>query len=150
MPSTPGRRASAVKQPCESCKEKHVKCDDGRPRCGRCQAKSLQCVRKTRPTSFRPGSSARYDARFTGNEHWVSGSTVQCKFGIYTNSCVGVRRLTRGAMYFNANIWVNAILIISNPSLVHANYEFSQSSSNNQEKSLRVRQPLRQMSLCRV
>ncbi|KAM0668833.1 hypothetical protein ACQRIU_002395 [Beauveria bassiana] len=63
----------AIKYPCAQCKEKHVKCDEERPRCGRCQKKDLPCSRPTKKTIFRHGAAARFDK----DQKWVNSSARQ-------------------------------------------------------------------------
>ncbi|KAL3426594.1 ArcA-like protein [Phlyctema vagabunda] len=65
-----------TKDPCSSCKAKHVKCitDDDRSECRRCVTKAIQCCRPARKAFFRPGSSARYDTQFSDQQNWVSSN----------------------------------------------------------------------------
>ncbi|WAO93344.1 Hypothetical protein NCS54_01088800 [Fusarium falciforme] len=58
-----------AKRPCLQCKEKHVKCDEAKPRCNRCQAKNLPCARPAKKTVFRNASMAPFNT----NQTWVSG-----------------------------------------------------------------------------
>ncbi|UZP40240.1 hypothetical protein NXS19_008056 [Fusarium pseudograminearum] len=56
-----------VKRPCLQCKEKHVKCDEGQPRCHRCIVKNLPCARPAKKTVFRNSSSGPLT-----NQTWVN------------------------------------------------------------------------------
>ncbi|KAL6803629.1 hypothetical protein J3E68DRAFT_391076 [Trichoderma sp. SZMC 28012] len=64
----------AVKHPCVQCKEKHVKCDEERPKCRRCQLKLLPCTRPTKKTVFRHGSAAS----FSKEQKWVNSEVKHC------------------------------------------------------------------------
>ncbi|UNI15552.1 hypothetical protein JDV02_002076 [Purpureocillium takamizusanense] len=66
----------AVKQPCLQCKEKHVKCDEDRPRCRRCQSKQLPCTRPTKQTVFKHGSVAS----FSKDQKWVNSAARHFRF----------------------------------------------------------------------
>ncbi|KAL4908483.1 hypothetical protein BDW74DRAFT_175166 [Aspergillus multicolor] len=44
------------KLPCLKCRERHIKCDKQKPKCGRCQSRNLQCVPVERKAVFRRGS----------------------------------------------------------------------------------------------
>ncbi|KAJ4159214.1 uncharacterized protein LMH87_008122 [Akanthomyces muscarius] len=63
----------AIKYPCVQCKEKHVKCDEEKPKCKRCQQKDLPCSRPTKKTIFRHGATARFDK----DQKWVNSSARQ-------------------------------------------------------------------------
>ncbi|KAJ4024773.1 hypothetical protein NW753_013987 [Fusarium oxysporum] len=56
-----------VKRPCLQCKEKHVKCDEGQPRCHRCIIKNLPCARPAKKTVFRNSSTGPLT-----NQTWVN------------------------------------------------------------------------------
>ncbi|KAI1052589.1 hypothetical protein LB507_009840 [Fusarium sp. FIESC RH6] len=70
-----------VKRPCLQCKEKHVKCDEGQPRCQRCIVKNLPCARPAKQTIFRNSSTGPLT-----NQTWVNsevrdfGSSPQSQF----------------------------------------------------------------------
>ncbi|KAL5093567.1 hypothetical protein Trisim1_010296 [Trichoderma cf. simile WF8] len=66
----------AVKHPCVQCKEKHVKCDEERPKCRRCQLKLLPCTRPTKKTVFRHGSAAS----FSKEQKWVNSEVKHFRF----------------------------------------------------------------------
>ncbi|OBS25995.1 hypothetical protein FPOA_06525 [Fusarium poae] len=57
----------AVKRPCLQCKDKHVKCDEGQPRCHRCIIKNLPCARPAKKTVFRNASTGPLT-----NQTWVN------------------------------------------------------------------------------
>ncbi|XWX00422.1 hypothetical protein V2A60_008442 [Cordyceps javanica] len=63
----------AIKYPCAECKEKHLKCDEERPRCKRCQLKYLPCSRPSKKTIFRYGAAARFEK----DQKWVNSSAWQ-------------------------------------------------------------------------
>ncbi|PHH89504.1 hypothetical protein CDD83_5947 [Cordyceps sp. RAO-2017] len=66
----------AVKYPCLQCKEKHVKCDEERPKCRRCQSKHLPCSRPARKTVFKHGSVAS----FSKDQKWVNSEPKHFRF----------------------------------------------------------------------
>ncbi|KAH7186105.1 uncharacterized protein B0J16DRAFT_343216 [Fusarium flagelliforme] len=65
-----------LRKPCSECKSKHLKCDPTADRCKRCESKGLECVR-TSARAFRHGSSAKYDAQFSGTQNWVNSSAKE-------------------------------------------------------------------------
>lgn len=52
--------------------------DQNTEKCKRCESKGLECVR-TSARAFRHGSSAKYDAQFSGTQSWVNSSAKECK-----------------------------------------------------------------------
>ncbi|KAF7552068.1 hypothetical protein G7Z17_g4600 [Cylindrodendrum hubeiense] len=64
-----------AKRPCVQCKEKHVKCDEARPKCRRCQTRNLTCTRPAKKTVFRNASTAP----FNNDQRWVSGEIKECE-----------------------------------------------------------------------
>ncbi|KAH0494764.1 hypothetical protein TgHK011_008353 [Trichoderma gracile] len=66
----------AVKHPCVQCKEKHVKCDEERPKCRRCQSKLLPCTRPSKKTVFRHGSAAS----FSKEQKWVNSEVKHFRY----------------------------------------------------------------------
>ncbi|KAM5341364.1 hypothetical protein ACJ41O_014395 [Fusarium nematophilum] len=48
---------------------KHVKCDEGKPKCRRCEVKNLPCARPAKKTVFRNASTAPFNT----DQTWVSG-----------------------------------------------------------------------------
>ncbi|KAH6994654.1 hypothetical protein EDB82DRAFT_502243 [Fusarium venenatum] len=56
-----------VKRPCLQCKDKHVKCDEGQPRCNRCIVKNLPCARPAKKTVFRNSSTGPLT-----NQTWIN------------------------------------------------------------------------------
>ncbi|KAK9446242.1 ARCA-like protein [Metarhizium brunneum] len=66
----------AVKLPCLQCKEKHVKCDEERPKCRRCQLKKLPCSRPVKKTVFKHGSVAS----FSKDQKWVNSEARHFRF----------------------------------------------------------------------
>ncbi|KAJ4009521.1 hypothetical protein NW752_009111 [Fusarium irregulare] len=62
--------------------------DQNADKCSRCQTKGLECVR-TSARAFRHGSSAKYDAQFSGAQSWVNSNAKE--FRIQT----GPRRSTQ-------------------------------------------------------
>uniref|UniRef100_A0A8H7NCB4 Zn(2)-C6 fungal-type domain-containing protein n=1 Tax=Bionectria ochroleuca TaxID=29856 RepID=A0A8H7NCB4_BIOOC len=69
-----------VKIPCLQCKEKHVKCDDQQPKCGRCESKGLTCERPSKKTVFHHDSSAN----FSKDQKWVSSQAKLFQFDAHT------------------------------------------------------------------
>ncbi len=62
MSSTPGAnlRRNGTLQSCERCRINKIRCDHSTPRCGRCVAKSLDCVYEAAPMTRR-FRAARFD-----------------------------------------------------------------------------------------
>ncbi|KAL4880531.1 hypothetical protein BJY04DRAFT_219002 [Aspergillus karnatakaensis] len=60
------------KLPCTNCRQKHLKCDSQRPKCGRCEKGKLDCVPVERKTVFRQGTKEKRDESFAGDQVWVS------------------------------------------------------------------------------
>jgi hypothetical protein len=58
-----------VEDPCERCREHHLKCDDGNP-CKKCEKIGAECERQT-GAKFRSGSSAKYDRSFKKDQTWL-------------------------------------------------------------------------------
>lgn len=55
--------------PCERCREHHLKCDDRNP-CNKCEKIGHECERHT-GAKFRSGSSAKYDKSFKRDQTWL-------------------------------------------------------------------------------
>ncbi|PFH58886.1 hypothetical protein XA68_13071 [Ophiocordyceps unilateralis] len=66
----------AVKHPCLQCKEKHVKCDEERPKCRRCELRHLPCSRPVRKTVFKHDSVAS----FSKDQKWVNSQAKHFRF----------------------------------------------------------------------
>ncbi|PHH72575.1 hypothetical protein CDD80_4432 [Ophiocordyceps camponoti-rufipedis] len=66
----------AVKHPCLQCKEKHVKCDEERPKCRRCELRHLPCSRPARKTVFKHDSVAS----FAKDQKWVNSQAKHFRF----------------------------------------------------------------------
>ncbi|CEJ83838.1 hypothetical protein VHEMI03276 [[Torrubiella] hemipterigena] len=71
------QKAPAVKLPCLQCKEKHVKCDEQRPKCHRCVVKNLACDRPTKKTVFRLDATAN---KFSNSQEWVNSQPKKFRF----------------------------------------------------------------------
>ncbi|PYI15337.1 hypothetical protein BO99DRAFT_254205 [Aspergillus violaceofuscus CBS 115571] len=72
-------KASTPQTPCSNCREKHVRCDRLRPVCTRCKEKGWTCQPVPRKSPFRQGSTAGFDASFSGNQAWVSSEPKRWK-----------------------------------------------------------------------
>ncbi|KAG4284453.1 hypothetical protein FPRO06_08832 [Fusarium proliferatum] len=59
--------------------------------CTRCLKKGLECVRLGRNRQFRDGSSAKYDAKFSGSQNWVNSSAKE--FRLQTSSRRATQRI---------------------------------------------------------
>ncbi|EXK86048.1 hypothetical protein FOQG_10097 [Fusarium oxysporum f. sp. raphani 54005] len=79
------------KNPCTECKSKHLKCAGDDSVCTRCLKKGLDCVRLGRNRQFRDGSSAKYDAKFSGSQNWVNSSAKE--FRLQTSSRRATQRI---------------------------------------------------------
>ncbi|KAH7265610.1 uncharacterized protein BKA55DRAFT_559278 [Fusarium redolens] len=79
------------KNPCSECKSKHLKCAGDEAVCTRCLKKGLECVRLGRNRQFRHGSSAKYDAKFSGSQSWVNSSAKE--FRLQTSSRRSTQRI---------------------------------------------------------
>ncbi|GAB0138302.1 hypothetical protein EsDP_00006539 [Epichloe bromicola] len=56
--------------------EKHVKCDEERPKCRRCQIKALPCTRPVKKTVFKHGSVAS----FSRDQKWVNSEARHFRY----------------------------------------------------------------------
>ncbi|WQF87577.1 Putative zn(2)Cys(6) fungal-type DNA-binding domain-containing protein [Colletotrichum destructivum] len=70
---------SATK-PCARCRERHEKCDDQLPSCGRCEKRGVECHRPEKRPSFRQGSTANYDGTFSRGQRWVNSRPRAFRF----------------------------------------------------------------------
>ncbi|KIX07884.1 uncharacterized protein Z518_02538 [Rhinocladiella mackenziei CBS 650.93] len=70
---------SKVEDPCQECRERHLKCDDNHPKCKQCERLGEKCRRGKGKLKFRHGSSARYDATFSKDQTWLE-QTKNAKF----------------------------------------------------------------------
>ncbi|KAL2432635.1 hypothetical protein ABEF95_014193 [Exophiala dermatitidis] len=68
-----------IEDPCQECRERHLKCDDTFPRCKQCERLGGKCRRAKGKIKFRHGSSARYDATFSKDQPWLE-QTKNAKF----------------------------------------------------------------------
>ncbi|KAL2292511.1 hypothetical protein FJTKL_09474 [Diaporthe vaccinii] len=63
----------SAKRPCLRCKERHEKCDEQQPACGRCEKRGVECQYPERKwKSFRRGSPATHEANFSSEQSWVN------------------------------------------------------------------------------
>ncbi|KLP19231.1 ARCA protein [Fusarium fujikuroi] len=74
------------KNPCAECKSA-----GDETACTRCLKKGLECVRLGRNRQFRDGSSAKYDAKFSGSQNWVNSSAKE--FRLQTSSRRATQRI---------------------------------------------------------
>ncbi|KAJ0415777.1 hypothetical protein BJY00DRAFT_317476 [Aspergillus carlsbadensis] len=44
------------KLPCSNCRKQHIKCDNAKPRCSRCEARGVECIPLERKALFRRGA----------------------------------------------------------------------------------------------
>ncbi|KAK4944891.1 hypothetical protein LTR10_015810 [Elasticomyces elasticus] len=68
-----------IEDPCQECRDRHLKCDDNYPKCKQCERLGGRCRRGKGKLKFRHGSSARYDATFAKDQTWLD-QTKNAKF----------------------------------------------------------------------
>ncbi|KAH0837510.1 putative arca-like protein [Fonsecaea pedrosoi] len=68
-----------IEDPCQECRDRHLKCDDNYPKCKQCERLGERCRRGKGKLKFRVGSSARYDASFSKDQTWLE-QTKNAKF----------------------------------------------------------------------
>ncbi|KIW70095.1 hypothetical protein PV04_02401 [Phialophora macrospora] len=68
-----------IEDPCQECRDRHLKCDDSYPKCKQCERLGEKCRRGKGKLKFRVGSSAKYDAAFSKDQTWLE-QTKNAKF----------------------------------------------------------------------
>ncbi|OQV05965.1 Fungal Zn2-Cys6 binuclear cluster domain-containing protein [Cladophialophora immunda] len=68
-----------IEDPCQECRDRHLKCDNNFPKCKQCERSGERCRRGNGKLKFRVGSSARYDASFSKDQTWLE-QTKNAKF----------------------------------------------------------------------
>ncbi|KAB8237664.1 Zn(II)2Cys6 transcription factor domain-containing protein [Aspergillus alliaceus] len=75
----PVQKIRPIQEPCKNCRDRHLKCNKQTPKCGRCDAKSLDCFVVPKRQIFRQGSTAH----FSDGQPWVSSKPKRARLRVH-------------------------------------------------------------------